>query len=589
MRHRKMCVLPALLVGLGAISSSSYAQSDDALEQLVQSREAEVKELKQLETDIGPAPTEGFLGRVRLPRSEQATERVITQDLPIDPDQYIVGPADVLQLYIWGEFDVSYSLQVDPEGHILIPTVGDFAVGGKSLTEVRDYIFEAAREKYEGVEITLNLSSMRFFTVYIAGAVTHEGNITVHPNTRVSEVLDMAGGFIDELRGDIGEEIAGGKTVTRVRRLEQRPTARRAVKVLHADASVDTVDLTMFYSTGDVRFNPYMLMGDRIHVDFRVNQVQLFGPFFREGIVEYRSNDKISDLITLVGGFRSLEPIEYVEMWRWIGDSQEYSIIPVAGALNSGKPVPLEDFANVPVQASDNIFVRTVHDWQYGETVTIYGEVKYNGKYRIHPGKTRVRDLVQMAGGFTDLAALDLATATSKRYAQLPDPELLRVQQLQLYEALRPEDVAYLHSKTAERPGDIVLDFARLFEEGDESQNILLNGGDEIHVPRKRGVVKATGALKNPGLIAYKPGETLKYYLDLAGGFTRKADKDESRLIRSRTGERISFDEDIVVRESDEIWVPLTPYRNWGEITRTSVDAVAQALTMLVIVTALRN
>ena len=596
MRHRTHLAVPALIIiGLigfwaGALTTSSFAQDDEELERLIQGDEQEQRDLEQLETEVqGLEEEEGVLGKVRLPRGEEAPTMLITQDRPIDPDHYIVGPSDVLQLYIWGEFDLSYKLLVDPEGHVLIPTIGDFGVAGLTLSQVRNLVDDRAREKYSAVAMTLNLESMRFFTVYITGAVTHEGNIAVHPNKRVSDVLDLAGGFIDELRGDIGEEIAGGKSVTRVRRLSGRPTARRAVLLTHADATIDTVDLTMYLSTGNLEHNPYLRMGDRIHVNYRRDTVQLFGPWHREGQQEFRSGDTIADVIALANGRRNDDPIEYVEVWRWKKGSEVFEIIPLAGAINSGADIPVEEFADFVLQPKDQIYARTVYEWQYGPRVTVYGEVRYNGNYRLHPGKTTLRDVIQLAGGFTDEAALDLASVTSTRYATETDPELLRVSQLRRISELRPEEVAYLKSKAVERRGDVVVDFVRLFNEGDESQNIILGGGDEIYIPKRRAYVKITGAFEEPGLITYEPAQSLEYYMTLAGGFTRLADRDEARLIRADSGLRLRFNDDLVVEESDEIWVPQEPYRDWWRITESGVTIITQTLTMIVILTALQK
>ena len=595
MRHRKHLALPAIVIGLvglwiGAFTTNAFAQDDEELERLIRGGEQEQEELERLETDVqGLEEEDGILGKLRLPRGEEAPTMLITQDRPIDPDHYIVGPSDVLQLYIWGEFDISYKLLVDPEGHVLIPTIGDFAVAGLTLTQVRKVVHEQARKQYEAVDMTLNLESMRFFTVYITGAVTHEGNITVHPNKRLSDVLDLAGGFIDELRGHIGEEIAGGKSVTRVRRLSGRPTARRAVVVTHADATVDTVDLTMYMSTGDLQHNPYLRMGDRIHVSYRRDTVQLFGPWHREGTQEFRPGDTIADIIVLANGRRNLDPIEYVEVWRWQKNSEVYEIIPLAGGVNSGANIAVEEFADFPLQPKDQVYARTKYEWQYGPRVTVYGEVRYNGNYRIHPGETTLRDVIQLAGGFSEEAALNLASVTSSRYASTTDPELSRVRKLRRVGKLRPEEVAYLKSKAIERRGDVVVDFVRLFEQADESQNIILGGGDEIYIPKKRGVVKITGAFQEPGLITFEPGQNLEYYMDLAGGFTRLADRDEARLIRAESGLRLEFSNDLVVEDSDEIWVPTEPYRDWWRITVTGVNVITQTLTMIVIIMALNR
>ncbi len=579
--------LAGLLAGPGATGIYAQEPNEVELERLVGEGEAEQDELEQLETDVqGIEEEEGVMGKVRLPRGEDAPQMMITQDRPITPAEYIIGPGDVMQLYIWGEFDISYKLLVDPEGRILIPTVGDFGVSGQTLASVREQVYEAAKEKYAAVEMTLNLESMRFFTVYITGAVTHEGALAIHPTKRLSDAIDLAGGFIDELRGHIGEQISGGKEVTRVRRLQGRPTARRAIILSHEDATVDTVDLTMYLSTGDLKHNPYLSMGDRIHVTYRKDTVSIFGPWYREGQQEYRPGDTIGDIVTLVNGRRADAPIEYVEVWRWREGLEEYEIIPLAGSIGSGADIPLEEFADFPLEPWDQVYCRTPHEWRYGPRVTIYGEVHYNGNYRIDPGETTLADIVRLAGGFTEDAYLELATVTSDRF-KYTDPEMVRVKQLRRVTKLRPEESSYLTSKSLERRGNIVVDFVRLFEENDESQNVILNGGDEIQIPKKRPVVKLTGAFEKPGLITHVPGQGIDHYLAMAGGFARLADRGEARLIRADTGIRYEFDDDLRVQESDEIWVPVEPYRDWWDITVKTANVVSTSLTMIVVLTAL--
>ena len=586
MRHWKSYILSALLLGLPGFSSG-VEMDEGALEDLVGSVREEEDDLEHVETEIPGLEEEGeLLGRVRLPRGDAPPHMLISQDRPIDPDTYTIGPGDVLQLYIWGEFDISYELKLDPEGYILIPTIGSFRVSDMSLTKVRELIFTAARQKYEDVLMTINLTSMRFFTIYITGAIAIDGATTVHPNMRISDVIDEAGGFIDELRGGIGKEIAGGKSITQVRRLESRATARRSVLVTHTDDTADTLDLRMFQATGDLRHNPYIQMGDRIHVRFRVHQVRLFGPFFGGTNMEWREGDTIGDLITLRGGLRTDDPMEYAELWRWKDRSEEYEIIHLAGTISSGERLEIEDFADVPVHPKDQIYVRTVNHWQYDPTISVHGEVRYSGRWRIHVGQTRVRDAIEWAGGFTEDTALERARLISPEYRNIADAELVRIEAVRKISKLRPEEKAYLKSKTVDRRGEMVVDFVALYEHGDESQNFLLQGGDAIYIPRKQQVVKITGAFEDPGLVPYVPGMGIDYYFDTVGGFNRDADRGEARLIQASSGLRFKFDKDLFVEANDEIWVPEKPYRDWWGVARTTIKLASEiALTLAVVLT----
>lgn len=57
-------------------------------------------------------------------------------DVPVGPE-YILGPGDVIQVYLWGMVDNVLTLPVDRRGEIFIPKVGTLPVWGMRLGEVR--------------------------------------------------------------------------------------------------------------------------------------------------------------------------------------------------------------------------------------------------------------------------------------------------------------------------------------------------------------------------------------------------------------------------------------------------------------------
>ena len=112
-------------------------QNLQELQQLVDQSEDEEEELEETtpsgDVSVSGRPT--LRARERQLSQGEAVDRLrISQDREIDPSLYIVGPGDVLQLYVWGQFDRPIMLQVNPEGHALVPTIGDFFVSGPGAT-----------------------------------------------------------------------------------------------------------------------------------------------------------------------------------------------------------------------------------------------------------------------------------------------------------------------------------------------------------------------------------------------------------------------------------------------------------------------
>lgn len=587
MEFRKLSWLVALLA-LGLWLGAVQLRAQDSLEELVEQSQEEEAELEQLPGAQGlGVKDEPFSGRVRLPSGEDVERLRISQDRQIDPDTYIVGPGDVLQLYIWGEFDQAYQLQVAPEGDVVIPTVEAFQVSDHTLTEVKRLILDAAEVKYPGVDITVSLVSMRFFTVYVTGAVLREGSFVVQPTTRVSDLIERAGGYLDELRGATIEEEVGGKTVRRVRQFQNRPASRRSIQLIHRDGSTENVDLDMFLATGYIDFNPYVRMGDVVHISFREDEFYIYGATNKEGKQEFRQGDTVDDLVTLANGLRSDAPLEKVEVWRFREHTEETEIIILGDNKISEKQFTYDDIRDFPLVPQDMVFLRAISNWQQMPTVWVSGEVRNRGRYRIVQGETRLRDVIAEAGGLTEDASLAGAKLVRTKQRIVIDPELQRLQQLQRVTGLAdmtPEDRAYLKTKGREERGRAAVDFERLYLADDETQNLLLEGGDVVFVPTARRTISISGQLQKPGLVDFEEGKRVDYYLGKAGGYSYGANKGGARLIRARTGIREKLKGDLIVEAGDEIWVPEKEYRNWWAFFQGTMRTVAETLTLVVLI-----
>ena len=511
-------------------------------------------------------------GKARLPGSLSADKTRIGQDRDIDPDAYIVGPNDVLQLYIWGEFDQLYTLQVDPEGNVLIPTVGSFHISGLSLTAAKEHLLVATQDKYPSVDISISLVSMRFFTAYVTGTVMNEGSFTIHPTTRVADIINQAGGFRD--RQDAGGAI-------------NRGTGRRSIQLNHRDGSSERVDLDMFLATGNLAHNPYVRMGDVVHVSFRKHSVSIFGAVNQEGEYEFLPGDTLGDLVTLAKGLNRSKPLISAELWRFQEGSEQAELIELGGDKKMLTELDYEQIRRVELRPNDAIFIRARSLWQSTHTVVISGEVAFQGRYRIEPGVTRIKDVVAAAGGLTAEASLIGARVIRTRVRTERDPQLEQLKRQSEVAGLiymNIEDRAYLKTKTREEKGRVAVDFERLFVDGDEQQNILLASGDVIFFPIQRHTISVSGQVQRAGLIDYEPGRKVRYYITKAGGYLYDADKRHARLVRARTGVREKLKDNLLVEVGDEIWVPQKERIDYLVFFQETVRTAASVLALVLAV-----
>ncbi len=564
-------VLAFALVFCGLAGPASAQQGLGSLESLV--RGEEVRQQAISASDLPDLNQDVISDKARLPGSLSADKTRIGQDRDIDPDAYIVGPNDVLQLYIWGEFDQPYSLQVNPEGNVLIPTVGLFHISGLSLTAAKERLSTAVQNKYPNVDISISLVSMRFFTAYVTGAVLNEGSFTIHPTTRVLDIIKQAGGFKGQIA--LQDQDAGGAA--------NRNTGRRSIQLIHRDGTSERVDLDMFLATGDLAHNPYVRMGDVVHVSFRKHSVSIFGAVNKEGEYEFLPGDTLGDLVTLAKGLNRSKPLISAELWRFQEDTGQAEVIELGSAKETLEELDYETIRHIELRPNDAIFIRAQSLWQSTHTVVISGEVKFQGRYRIEPGVTRIKDVVAAAGGLTDEASLIGARVIRTKVRAEKDPQLEQLKRQSEIAGLTDmniEDRAYLKTKTREEKGRIAVDFERLFVDGDEGQNILLANGDVIFFPMQRHTINVSGQVQRAGLIDYEPGRKVRYYITKAGGYLYDADRRHARLVRARTGVREKLKDNLLVEVGDEIWVPQKERIDYWALTQETIPTVFNILTL---------
>jgi polysaccharide export outer membrane protein len=172
----------------------------------------------------------------------------------------------------------------------------------------------------------------------------------------------------------------------------------------------------------------------------------------------------------------------------------------------------------------------TVFIDQYrGTRVTVMGEVTKPGQYEI-TGPTSVVEAISMALGMTENAGHTIMLFKK-------DPE------------------------AGSNPGykRIAIDVDRLLKEGDLSQNVQLQNGDIIYVP-KIDFFYIYGEVNRPGIYRIEKGLTVKRAISIAGGFTPKASKGRIEITRRNEGkdvvkkadinESVKPDDTIMVKES---------------------------------------
>lgn len=512
----------------------------------------------------------GIKGKTYDTLAYQTGQRIIkeTQGLiekEIDPNEYVLGPQDILLISIVAPSSKDFEVEVTPEGRLVIPQAGVIDVKKKTLAEAEKLIVNKVKSIYRANEINVVLKDIRKFKVSVSGAIQKPAIVAATSTDRVSEIIDKCGGF------------------------KENASLRKIRLIRNEGKEIFIVDLFRYFFLHDKSSNPTVSGGDQIIVPFASENeyIEISGEVNKPGKFEFTLKDSLSTLVRFAQGFTQLSFLDSVEFVRMTGaDKFETKILNLQEWKNKlispSEPLP-NDF---PLQLGDRIFVRQIPKWKKPKSVIIEGEVLFPGKYAIDETTTRLLDLLRQCGGFTLQADVERARFIRQSLLDLVDPEMERLSRIPPSEMSKNE-LRYYQSKVNERKGLISVNFQRLLQNPNSDDNILLQDKDSIYVPKKNEFVNIQGRVNNPGLVAYKPGYTYLDYINLAGGFGFRADAKATFIVKTKGEQFLARDFNYKIEPGDNILVPPTEEKTFFEIFTTGLTIVTQILTIAGVVIAI--
>ncbi|MDY6950015.1 MAG: polysaccharide biosynthesis/export family protein [Thermodesulfobacteriota bacterium] len=110
---------------------------------------------------------------------------------------YIVGPGDILNIYVWKEPDLTQDLTVMSDGRITFPLIGEIMVQGHSVTALKERITEKLKAYVTAPEVTVILRESHSRRIYTLGKLNRPGPYPLEADMTVLQALSTAGGFAE--------------------------------------------------------------------------------------------------------------------------------------------------------------------------------------------------------------------------------------------------------------------------------------------------------------------------------------------------------------------------------------------------------
>jgi polysaccharide export outer membrane protein len=158
---------------------------------------------------------------------------------------YVIGPGDSLQIFVWDHADLSTGVQVRPDGKISTPLVEDLQAAGRSPTQLARDIEEVLSEYVRSPVVTVIMQGFVGESqqqIRIVGQAAEPKVLQFRQGMTVLDVMIEVGGL---------SEYAAGNRAKIIRKVNGKPTEIR-------------VRLDDLLNDGDISENRDMQPGDVI-------------------------------------------------------------------------------------------------------------------------------------------------------------------------------------------------------------------------------------------------------------------------------------------------------------------------------------
>ncbi len=244
---------------------------------------------------------------VRLFVGMAALLSLLTTTAGYAQEAYTLSAGDEVSIVVFGQDDLSMSIELDENGAINYPLLGSVSAGGLTVSQLERTITRELSGSYL-VNPDVRISVAEYREVYINGEVNSPGGYGYKPGLTLDKAIALAGGFSDKAS-------------------KERVTLTR---VINGQAQLFSM-----------RSTDAVLPGDIIEIGEYL-QIFVNGEVQRPGNYAYQPGLTLEKTIALAGGFTGRASRKRVKVSRDIDGQQKQ------GKIRMNDPVYPGDIVSVP-------------------------------------------------------------------------------------------------------------------------------------------------------------------------------------------------------------------------------------------------
>ncbi|MBM5572341.1 MULTISPECIES: polysaccharide export protein EpsE [Deefgea] len=232
--------------------------------------------------------------------------------------EYVLGPGDVVKIQVYDHPDLTTEVQLNNEGGLAFPLIGEVKLEGLDYTEAEALI---AKKLMEGnfikkPNVNVLIVQYRSQRVAVLGEVNKPGRYALDSATNIIDLLAIAGGISP----------AGGDTIV----------------ILRGEERIEYKLSKLTQLSNPEKRHIQIMNGDTVYVP-RAQQFYVYGEVNRPGVFRLEPKMTMMQALSVAGGFNPRASHRSIEIHRVAADGQVEKIA-----------AKLTDF----IQENDTVFVQ---------------------------------------------------------------------------------------------------------------------------------------------------------------------------------------------------------------------------------------
>lgn len=130
-------------------------------------------------------------------KKDAASAATVSPEVAADSDSYIIGPEDVLHIYVWREESLTKTVPVRMDGKISLPLVDDIQAAGITPLQLKGVLVEKLKAFVSNPTLSVTVMEANSFKAYVSGEVRQPGVQRIRSEVTLVKIISMSGGFTE--------------------------------------------------------------------------------------------------------------------------------------------------------------------------------------------------------------------------------------------------------------------------------------------------------------------------------------------------------------------------------------------------------